>query len=463
MFARVSALHGTLHHHHHHHHHSVPSSPYPSRPPSRTASLCDASSGYESTRSHLGPHYSDYNMPRNNSPVLKYNSLKPRRRKHKRSQFYSLRLCRRHENMHRKYQVYAIPIYKCPHKNGSTSTITTIVRSDTPSLPTNQNQTQTSPNETSQNETSKNHSTENDSSQATTNAPPIPAPRKYKKTDPSKHTYQNVPTPVFPPKNASLPRTKTDSLYNYKEHYQQQHRQEMQQYSYPLPSNSSSQLTLPLTRSLYHSSIVSPLQTSFVHANSRPPALTQHENHLSVVAAASAAAAASHPDEEQQNYTNHDATRQPRRHGTRSSDRGQKYRKHKRGERKQKQRRPDQTRRTDAYASAPSCETSFHQVQELGIPETYKISYPHYYEDDIAECPTDYHRSNPSSRQQVWERQSNRGPAESTHYADTGDTKNRNKPKRLSSNLGDGRSPSAPTIMQYAELHFRDVGQEIDV
>lgn len=251
----------------------------------------------------------------------------------------------------------------------------------------------------------------------------------------------------------------TDSLYNYKEHYQQQHRQEMQQYSYPLPSNSSSQLTLPLTRSLYHSSIVSPLQTSYVHANSRPPALTQHENHLSMAASASA-----HPDEEQQNYSNHDATRQPRRHlGNRSSDRGQKYRKHKRSERKQKQRRSDASRRADAYAGTPSCETSFHQVQELGIPETYKISYPHYYEDDIAECPTDYHRSNPSSRQQIWERQSNRCPAESTHYADQGDTKNRNKPKRLSSNLGDGRSPSAPTIMQYAELHFRDVGQEIDV
>nr|XP_034174881.1 hemicentin-1 isoform X8 [Osmia lignaria] len=430
MFARVSALHGTLHR-------SVPCSPCTSRPPSRTVSLCDASSGYESTRSHLGPHYSDYNVPRNNSPVLKYNSLKPRRRKHKRSQFYSLRLCRRHENhQHRKYQLYAIPIYKCPHKNASTSTIATIVRSDTTSTATNR-------------------SGENQSSQST--PPPVPAPRKCKKTDPSKHTYQNVPPPVFPPKNASLPRTKTDSLYNYKEHYQQQHRQEMQQYSYPLPSNSSSQLTLPLTRSLYHSSIVSPLQTSFVHTNSRPPTLTHHEtsvNHLST---------AEHPEEEQhqQNYANHDA-RQSRRHGNRANERGQKYRKHKRGERKQKARRAE-PRRTDTFTS-PSCETSFHQVQELGIPETYKISYPHYYEDDIAECPTDYHRSNPSSRQQIWERQpANRCPPESTHYAETGDAKNRNKSKRMSSNLGDGRSPSAPTIMQYAELHFRDVGQEIDV
>lgn len=174
MFARASALHGTLHR-------SVPTSPCPSRLPSRTASLCDASSGYESTRSHLGPHYSDYNVPRNNSPVPKYNSLKPRRRKHKRSQFYSLRLCRKHENAHRKYQLYAIPIYKCPHKSGSTSTIATIVRTDTPSL-------------TAQ-------STAESSLDAGT--PPIPAPRKNRKTDPSKHTYQNVPPPIFPPKNAA--------------------------------------------------------------------------------------------------------------------------------------------------------------------------------------------------------------------------------------------------------------------
>ncbi|XP_017883950.1 uncharacterized protein LOC108627282 [Ceratina calcarata] len=446
MFARVSALHGTLHHlhhHHHHHHHSVPSSPYSTRPPSRTASLCDASSGYESTRSHLGPHYSDYNVPRGcNSPVLRYNSLKPRRRKHKRSQFYSLRLCRRHEYAQRKYQMYAIPIYKCPHKTGSTSTIATMVAADTSS--SNENRVS------------------DGGGQSKPEQPPVPAPRKSRKTDPSKHVYQNVPPPVFPPKNdGSLPRTKTNSLYNYKEHYQQQHRQEMQQYSFPLPSNSSSQLTLPLTRSLYHSSIVSPLQTSYVHANSRPPTIAQQqENHLSMVG----------PDDEhqqQQNYTNHDAARQPpRRHASnRSSDRERQksYRKQKRADRKQKQRRSDASRRSDAYATAPSYETSFHQVNrsrdqppDLGIPETCKIAYD-YYEDEIAECAAERHRSNP--RQQIWERQANRCP----EYAEAGDAKTRNKQKRASSNLGDGRSPSAPTIMQYSELHFRDVGQEIDV
>lgn len=200
MFARVSALHGTLHH-------SVTTSPCSSRPPSRAISLCDGSSGYESTRSHLGPHYNIYNVPRSNSPVLKYNTLKPRRRKQKHSQhhqqqFYSLRLCRRHENIRRKYELYAIPIYKtCPHKSDSTTTIATIVRSmdDAPSLTLSQSGslslTRSAP-----------------TTPIPSPTPPTPAPRTPRKTDPSKHTYQNVPPPVFPPKNASLPKLKVCRL-----------------------------------------------------------------------------------------------------------------------------------------------------------------------------------------------------------------------------------------------------------
>ncbi|XP_071569298.1 hemicentin-1 isoform X2 [Temnothorax nylanderi] len=477
-FARVSALHGTLH--------SITTSPCSSRPPSRAVSLCDGSSGYESTMSHLGPHYNVYNVPRSNSPVLKYNTLKPRRRKQKHSQqFYSLRLCRRHENIRRKYELYAIPIYKtCPHRSDSTATIATIVRSmeDAPSLTLSQ--------------ASASISLTSRSAPATPipppspSAPPIPAPRTPKKTDPSKHTYQNVPPPVFPPKNASLPKLKTDSLYNYKEHYQQQHRQEMQQYSYPLPSNSSNQLTLPLTRSLYHSSIASPLQTSLVHTNnSRPSTLMHHEaatigNHLPAV----------HRDEEQQqqqqqqqqtNYGNHDARQSStRRHATnRRNERNRKYRKHERtssdrskSKQSRQRDRDSSSRRSNAsFVDTPDCETSFHQIPDLGVPETmYKISYPHYYEDDIAECSTDYHKPNSAlaRRQQqqqqpppLWEHQSNRCTNSNNtpqFPSDAGDAKNRSKTSKT--RLGDTRSiSSAPTIMQYAEFHFRDVGQEIDV
>jgi len=191
-------LHGTLH--------SITTSPCSSRPPSRAVSLCDGSSGYESTMSHLGPHYNIYNVPRSNSPVLKYNTLKPRRRKQKHSQqFYSLRLCRRHENIRRKYELYAIPIYKtCPHKSDSTTTIATIVQSmeDAPSLTLSQSSASISLMSRSAPSTPIPPSP----------MPPVPAPRMSKKTDPSKHTYQNVPPPVFPPKNASLPKLKVCQL-----------------------------------------------------------------------------------------------------------------------------------------------------------------------------------------------------------------------------------------------------------
>lgn len=258
----------------------------------------------------------------------------------------------------------------------------------------------------------------------------------------------------------------------------------MQQYSYPLPSNSSNQLTLPLTRSLYHSSIVSPLQTSLVHTNnSRPSTLMHHEaatigNHLPAV----------HRDEEQQqqqpNYGNHDARQSStRRHATnRRNERNRKYRKHERtssdrSKSKQNRQRDTPSRRSNtSFVDSPDCETSFHQIPDLGVPETtYKISYPHYYEDDMAECSTDYHRPNSvMARQQQqqqqqhqqlpWEHQSNRFTSNNTPQfaADAGDAKNRSKTSKT--RLGDTRSiPSAPTIMQYAEFHFRDVGQEIDV
>ncbi|XP_018054355.1 PREDICTED: hemicentin-1 isoform X1 [Atta colombica] len=285
----------------------------------------------------------------------------------------------------------------------------------------------------------------------------------------TKTFYENLPF-----HGIQAPPNKTDSLYNYKEHYQQQHRQEMQQYSYPLPSNSSNQLTLPLTSSLYHSSIVSPLQTSLVYTNnSRPSTLMHHEaattgNHLSTV----------HQEQQQPNYGNSDARQSStRRHAmNRRNERNRKYRKHERmssdrNKSKQSRQRDAPSRRNNtSFVDTSNYETSFRQIPDLGVPETtYKISYPHYYEDDIAECSTDYHRPNPKAHQQQqqqppWEHQSNRCTGNNTPQfaADAGDAKNRNKTSKT--RLNDTRSiPSAPTIMQYAEFHFRDVGQEIDV
>ncbi|XP_043484947.1 hemicentin-1 isoform X4 [Leptopilina heterotoma] len=546
-FAQVSALHGTLH--------STTTSPCSSRPLSRTTSLCGGSSGYESTRSHLGPHYSIHNMPRSNSPELKYNTLKPRRRKHRHSQFYSLRLCRKHEAsaVNRNFQLYAIPIYKsCPHKTGSTSTIATSIRSNecTPTSTLTRSSRETIKSEIIKTETIKKtetiestssssstlhstnsqriHSKRNNKinfipsdegvnfeitkiddrnkidddviqsselnskridkqliggekrskcgkkeilrikkeekakiltmttataiATATRITPPVPAPRT-RKTNPIEHTYQNIPPPVFPEKSATACKLKTNnSICDYKEHYQQHQQQEMQQYGYPMPSNSSSQLTLPIARSLYHSSVVSPLQTSYVQTNNRHSLM--HPD-----GSASVPLSLVHGDDLDLTYdrqlTNSSST------GRRNDRR--KYRKHGRGDRKQK-RRGDSRRAANENHS----ETSFNRVQELGIPESYKISYPHYYEDAITECPPDYPRPNLITQQSQRDFDVNRYPGNggtgNMHYADLSLTKNRNKAtKRYSTSTRDARSPSMPSITQYAELNLRDVGQEIDV
>ena len=240
-----------------------------------------------------------------------------------------------------------------------------------------------------------------------------------------------------------------NSICDYKEHYQQHQQQEMQQYGYPMPSNSSSQLTLPLTRSLYHSSVVSPLQTPYVQTNNRHSLMHQDGS-------ASVPHSLVHGDDLDLIYDRQHSNTTGRRNERR------KYRKHGRADRKQKRR--SESRR---QSGENPCETSFNRVQELGIPESCKISYQHYYEDAITECPADYPRPNLISQQQR-DRETNRYPGNGgtggIHYADLSLTKNRNKAtKRYSTSSRDARSSSTPSITQYAELHFRDVGQEIDV
>lgn len=240
-------------------------SPCSSRPGSRAASLCNGiggggnSSGYESTsataavnaRSHLGPHFSEHNMPRANSPEPRYNSLKPRRRKQHQyqrqaAQFYSLRLCKKHQQYHnhhhhrqsrnnsglrhlrsdeenegddnattktkesRKYQLYAIPIYrseKCPHSGGSSrkSLQRSSFNSSSKSLSLRSLEYCSSPTSTLSRTTSEQTVdvalADLDDDNAT---PPVLVPRITDKTDPSKHTYQNVPSPVYPPEQVCL-------------------------------------------------------------------------------------------------------------------------------------------------------------------------------------------------------------------------------------------------------------------
>ncbi|XP_024944422.1 hemicentin-1 isoform X13 [Cephus cinctus] len=296
----------------------------------------------------------------------------------------------------------------------------------------------------------------------------------------TKTFYENLPF-----HGIQTPPNKTNSLYNYQEHYQQH--QEMQQYGYPIASSSSSQLTLPLTRSLHHSSVVSPLQPSFTQTNNHRHSLMG--NRL-LNDGSTTLPPLSLVQSEMEDIHHHQQIDQQQQHHQQNSSNGRrrqerrKYRnKHDRHDRKVKRRSRSDNNATNitsittntttsnhhhqsavsAGNSGPygfSRETSFNQVQDLGIPESYKILYPHYYEDAITECPTDYPVRNPTPPRDNSNRMINHQTP--LHYAELNLAKSR-KGKRYSA-LRDTRPPSAPpSSTQYAELHFRDVGQEIDV
>ncbi|XP_012280549.1 hemicentin-1 isoform X2 [Orussus abietinus] len=260
----------------------------------------------------------------------------------------------------------------------------------------------------------------------------------------TKTFYENLPF-----HGIQTPPNKTNSQHKYQEHYRQRQQQEHQG-GYAIPSNSSGQLT-SLTRGTHHpSSVVGPLQTSLAHTNNRHS--LPHRD---------ASLPGQHGAGEPEPGHDRMPTRQGSGHeesgagttGTVGSRRGErrKPRKHEPADRKQKQRRPDARRHAPDQGYATSRETSFHRNQELGIPESGKIAYPHYYEDAI----TLDHPQKPRNPHQL-----DRG----VHYADLNLPKGRTKGKRYTQSHRDVRTPGGvPNSTQYAELRFRDVGKEIDV
>ncbi|XP_043278895.1 uncharacterized protein nrm isoform X1 [Venturia canescens] len=306
----------------------------------------------------------------------------------------------------------------------------------------------------------------------------------------TKTFYENLPF-----HGIQTPPNKSNNLYNYQEYYQQhqkhqqqhyqiqQQPQEMQQYGNyntvgtGLPSGSLSQLTLPLTRSLYHSSIVSPLETSFmpVHAQNHSTVGRQHHHQFGattnqhhpqnrsedgrgyVVSGENRSSSNSPPlslihgtsdlelssyalDHQLQQSSRRSASNQQLQHGGRRNERRKYQRKQhsdRNNDRKSKHRsRANAESRlrgggggalmsdtsdllnsitncgvpiiSDVTASSQTTTTTnmpggrrsagdtnsalkYNQYrQDLGIPESYKIAYPHYYEDAINSCPSDY-------------------------------------------------------------------------
>ncbi|XP_011314912.1 hemicentin-1 isoform X1 [Fopius arisanus] len=252
----------------------------------------------------------------------------------------------------------------------------------------------------------------------------------------TKTFYENLPF-----HGIQTPQNKPKNLYDYKDHYQQRHEkhnQNIQQYGYSLPSSSTSQLTLPLTRSLYHSSLVSHLQTSLVHTNSLCQSYSHRQEGSGIIDGNGNGSVSDTLSLSMLRGDNHfdiDLTYEHQSHTRQRRNERKKYRKH---DRKPKYRR-----------SPSSRETCFGKIQELGIPESYKISYPHYYEDDgITGSPNNQSRSYPKQN--------------SSHDDTTNDKLCKENRTVYTENIRDSTRVS-PVLGQYAELDFRDVGQEIDV
>ncbi|XP_044016464.1 hemicentin-1 isoform X2 [Aphidius gifuensis] len=261
----------------------------------------------------------------------------------------------------------------------------------------------------------------------------------------TKTFYENLPF-----HGIQNPPNKPNNVYDYKDHYQQSLKQknDYKKYGYELPSSSTSQLTLPLTRNLYHSSLVNHLQTSIINKNSnichnKSYRSSNSINNTTIINSNNNDLSNGHINDTlslsmlHTNRIDFDLTYEHQKNINRSIN-GQNDR---RNERHKKYRKHD--RKTKHRRSSSSRETSFGKIQELGIPESYKISYPHYYEDD----------GNIDNNQLT------------QFNIDNNDILiNKQKLNIISDNYRDTNNHGTSTIVgECADIDFRDVGQEIDV
>nr|CAD7392442.1 unnamed protein product [Timema cristinae] len=199
---------------HQHHHHTLVS-----RPSSQLSH--NGSSGYGSTRSHVGPHQSGAALTANKCQSL--SRVHTRRRGHISGhfpQFYSLRLHKRHRdkspkdsNKHpnksvpkeeRVFELHAMPIKESSPEGKS-------------SLQGNEMNNNEEDRKGNNPDIAKEK--ELGLSQLSL-SPPVPAPRKQSPNKAVKHTYQNVPIPITP---NSQELTSFQNQHHHHHHYQHHH------------------------------------------------------------------------------------------------------------------------------------------------------------------------------------------------------------------------------------------------
>lgn len=161
-----------------------------SRPPSQLSQY--GSSGYGSTRSHVGSHLTNRSQSVTMLPKNKFSTLQTHTSKHSSTteqqypQFYSMRLRKRGQNDRSSvmldgncYKAQTFQLHTMPIKENSPES-----KSSTQEL--------MSGNRNEVNNNSK------ESKRPDRVVPPVPAPRKHLVNKSVKHTYQNIPIPITP-------------------------------------------------------------------------------------------------------------------------------------------------------------------------------------------------------------------------------------------------------------------------
>lgn len=161
-----------------------------SRPSSQLSHY--GSSGYGSTRSHVGPHSNNRNQSVALLPKHKFSTLQTHTSKHSSNigqdypQFYSMRLQKRDQSgslssrLDRNcYPTQIVQLHSKPMKENLTESKSSV-----------QEATSGNKNEVNNNKC--------DSKRLDSIVPPVPAPRKHLANKSFKHTYQNVPIPIIP-------------------------------------------------------------------------------------------------------------------------------------------------------------------------------------------------------------------------------------------------------------------------
>lgn len=169
-----------------------------SRPSSQLSQY--GSSGYGSTRSHVGPHLNSRSQSLALLPKKKFSTLQTRTHKHgfnmgeHNPQFYSVRLRKRDQSDRSSSHVDG----NCYRPQ--------ILQLHTMPIKENSPESKLSMQEVISGNRSEDNNNSNVSQRLDRVVPPVPAPRKHLTNKSAKHTYQNVPIPITPNTQESSPR-----------------------------------------------------------------------------------------------------------------------------------------------------------------------------------------------------------------------------------------------------------------